>query len=889
MKKPYTYQGHVFEDNGHGDLYNGELDKFLIFRPYPMTVSTIMHKDGSVTMNKEKFKENTDANKGAYEEGYEINDDGSIFVKAEDVAPDIKEESEDNKSTAEQPTQSTKPWDYTQKFTLNGEVNDLDAAQQYLSDDDMTQYLPDELKDKIDSVKWSLDNNYEGSVSIQAKQELTADEQKILTDWIEGQNSDGLGEGFEQQDFAETYFHPYNGDGPYTRSEAEEEIDRMIEGLSPADYAEFISEDEMEAAIDTYLEDNNMIDEFKDNNWDEVKDELFNFCSTDQIIEAAETIKGDDLTDEEMDLVYDNFDSDPDYKDQIAEELWQNLASYEQADLINTLDQGNQMREDARYEVENDPESYVSDDAIYEAKMQAINGNDEFDIDSWYTMASIRNAGNLAGAKRDMPEEKIEENTSDDLEQEIKDTLSKSMGFEMENGDYYNLDYKDGKLIAGTPVNAGLIENYSIDYDRDKSVVENMEDLYQKIDADIKSSDAPSNAPSAGWPDFNEVVNIDNTTQDNYGQYTFKDEQSINGFAKSVVDTLNKIRRDDDSEYSYRIDDDGMIQIYDKAEAFYSYNNPDFERVQKELQKQLGTGIYFEGLDSVTAVIAGARQDVFNQNVSSRNDVDYADEYNRIKEQEDYVKGLYDRNTISQEEFDDRMNSLSRDLDNLNNTTSLRIVENIKSGVRYTEIGNGQYRSEKDGHDYFMDFNASNPENPKFRDVSTGKVINENSRKSYISENQGPARIADDEMYVIEVNDGEEVTNYSVRGIEDARIAKEDNSKIGNVRIFDASGNEVVEDKDSTLLKNHGYNNLNSDSLNRIAMFGNVNEQKAAKNILSNQEYARKIYPNITGMKKFELLEVLDNIGQKYPSFERMPEQQLYAIVEAKIKNLMKQ
>ena len=98
-KKAKEFKGYMFEDNGHGDLYSAEADKFLIFRPYPIMVDTVIHKDDSVTMNRAKFKENTDKNKGVYEEGYEENDDGSVFVKSEDVDSNIKEESEDNKST----------------------------------------------------------------------------------------------------------------------------------------------------------------------------------------------------------------------------------------------------------------------------------------------------------------------------------------------------------------------------------------------------------------------------------------------------------------------------------------------------------------------------------------------------------------------------------------------------------------------------------------------------------------------------------------------------------------------------------------------------------------------------------------------------------------------
>ena len=506
-KKSYEYNGHLFVDNGHGDLYNAEVDKFLIFRPYPMMVKTVMHKDGSVTMNQEKFKENTDKNKGVYESGYEINDDGSVFVESGDVDEKIEEESEDNKNTEEgqevqdrfekeksdfyqklndedrqkydnylkegysqsdientlmYETQDERmreagiefageehlseiqvraikmyelrdidygelkndyfngnedevekaleeyrsemneveqkalvekdniKHEYTSYFTLESPLGDVDDAQSYLDEDDMTQYLDENLKEKVTSMRWVLDDDQSGHIEIKTNSSLTDQEQKELEDWIDGQNSDGLGEGFEQQDFANTYWNPDTGDGPYTYNEAEQEIDDMIENVSVDEYFDYIDESEIEAAIDTYLEDNDLITEYKENNWDSVKDEIFSFCSTDDIIDAAQTIKGDDLTDEEMDLVYDNFDSDPDYKEQVAEELWQNLSSYEQADLVKGLDQGDSLRDEARDGIYDDPEGYISDDVIFEAKQEYANQNMNVNIDDWGGMSSIR-------------------------------------------------------------------------------------------------------------------------------------------------------------------------------------------------------------------------------------------------------------------------------------------------------------------------------------------------------------------------------------------------------------------------------------------------------------------------------------------------------------------
>lgn len=46
-----------------------------------------------------------------------------------------------------------------------------------------------------------------------------------------------------------------------------------------------------------------------------------------------------------------------------------------------------------------------------------------------------------------------------------------------------------------------------------------------------------------------------------------------------------------------------------------------------------------------------------------------------------------------------------------------RIVENTKTGERYKELGNGQWRSEKDGYDYYLDMNSKNKDNPQYKEV----------------------------------------------------------------------------------------------------------------------------------------------------------------------------
>lgn len=91
---------------------------------------------------------------------------------------------------------------YVYSGQLTGTVNDVAAAQAYLAEDNMTRYLEDVAPSVLD-IRWELDadgHNYR--VIAISHRELTLKENEELTEWVRGQHSDGLGEGFEQQDFA---------------------------------------------------------------------------------------------------------------------------------------------------------------------------------------------------------------------------------------------------------------------------------------------------------------------------------------------------------------------------------------------------------------------------------------------------------------------------------------------------------------------------------------------------------------------------------------------------------------------------------------------------------------------------------------------------------------
>lgn len=100
---------------------------------------------------------------------------------------------------------------YDTNFKLNAEVNDFDEASNYLTEDDMTVYLKDDndipisVREAVVHIEWELLGNDYGKIHLTTTRKLDEKELEYISDYVKGQNSDGLGEGFEQQDFADHY------------------------------------------------------------------------------------------------------------------------------------------------------------------------------------------------------------------------------------------------------------------------------------------------------------------------------------------------------------------------------------------------------------------------------------------------------------------------------------------------------------------------------------------------------------------------------------------------------------------------------------------------------------------------------------------------------------
>ena len=86
-----------------------------------------------------------------------------------------------------------------------------EAIDDYQSDINMTQYLCDDNADiqrKLISAEWgveTLNGDIYGRVDFKLKESFTDEETQLVKKAVSGQNSDGMGEGFEQ--------HPITLDG----------------------------------------------------------------------------------------------------------------------------------------------------------------------------------------------------------------------------------------------------------------------------------------------------------------------------------------------------------------------------------------------------------------------------------------------------------------------------------------------------------------------------------------------------------------------------------------------------------------------------------------------------------------------------------------------------
>lgn len=104
---------------------------------------------------------------------------------------------------------------YKTDFNLTDVVRDFEEARKYLVSDNMTPFLLEDnrsngCEDKILHIEWLLTDINKGHVDLVTSEPLTEEQLLKVSNFISGQNSDGLGEGFEQQEFASSFDWAYN-------------------------------------------------------------------------------------------------------------------------------------------------------------------------------------------------------------------------------------------------------------------------------------------------------------------------------------------------------------------------------------------------------------------------------------------------------------------------------------------------------------------------------------------------------------------------------------------------------------------------------------------------------------------------------------------------------
>ncbi|MBO7478152.1 MAG: hypothetical protein J6U04_09495 [Salinivirgaceae bacterium] len=209
---------------------------------------------------------------------------------------------------------------YVADFYLENPVSDFHSAKDFLLEQtymqtrflygDLDSLKLSRLNGKIKMIKWVLENITKGHILLITTTELTENECAKISEWIKGQNSDGIGEHFELEDFAITYDH--YGDPQYasfdwrTNKYSLRKVSFTIDGVSVNSKTE-------QHAIDVIKKrypkkDVGEIKEFVGNHWGEWPSDI----SDDEIVELFEDwYFGDDIN-----VLYDRF---PDNEAEIQE------------------------------------------------------------------------------------------------------------------------------------------------------------------------------------------------------------------------------------------------------------------------------------------------------------------------------------------------------------------------------------------------------------------------------------------------------------------------------------------------------------------------------------------------------------------------------------------
>lgn len=359
-----------------------------------------------------------------------------------------------------------------------------------------------------------------------------------------------------------------------------------------------------------------------------------------------------------------------------------------------------------------------------------------------------------------------DEDFRDMLKEEHEKTLKATRG---EINSYFDLEYRDKEIGSKDDLYKMINDNYYNvgKEDFDKIYSEEATARYNKVDKEwqelSKKMEKDYNEfGTTNWKDekkLNELsakrdrLSIYNDEVEKQKTSDLMKEMGVRTFADEIKD--KEIESSIKSLFIYK-DEKGMGSLEeDPLKRYYDkYGKENVDRVWKQMDKKYdvikGTSIDSEGLTYNNLVekdkyspeaiqkyknaTKRAWENYYGDSRKYNEEVGRArEEFERSKKSDyDHFAGweLYNdgpnRFGDKLRKYNNKMNPSKNEA--LNKVKNKRVVENVKSGDRFYEVGNGQWRSEKDGYDYYLDFNSSNIDNPKYRDVASGRIINTNPR-----------------------------------------------------------------------------------------------------------------------------------------------------------------
>ena len=480
----------------------------------------------------------------------------------------------------------------------------------------MAQYLDEPLKSKIDSMKWVLDDESHVHVDVKSNQPLTKEDMDALKSEIEGQNSDGLGEGFEQQKFAEGYYDPDTGEGPYSYQEMMDIVTENYDNMDVDDYRDYIDQADIEAAVDNYIQtEAPSYQEYMEENWDsDIETAILEHADEDQYIAAVSALSDEDFDDYESAQRWVENNSD---ESEVAREIFDNMDTRDYESIYYDSGMDEAQRELAEEEVLDDIETYLDEDAIERAKQEAAKDDPRFNETLWGDgMISMEwDIPDGVNVTKPISSDKLNNDNFWENEVKVGDKLNSSGAGEIEildldkNSDYILLkrdtdyekyvaawgpDSRDGKLSWGQGHYFDT-EEEAREYFNDKSGRKARED-YSNLDKEDRIAEE-------AWQ---EAANMKADTDDEKIDRALRMAASDKiGYETSLSSIINTARHN----YSGDKTDEEIAPIARRIANEYGLHYED-DMVSNESQYKIGDEVIYNGK---RARVAGIDHDAYGE------------------------------------------------------------------------------------------------------------------------------------------------------------------------------------------------------------------------------------------------------------------------------------